>query len=143
MVRDNGTQNTLLSLFPTPEAIISSFSPSENSSLVEFENEEDISDDLDIEYGEDKPLVEETLSVAPKPQINFLIVGGAFAIEENAHTLANELRNEGYDPTLHFQSHNKLHLVALGEFTKEGEARRAMAKARKAGRTASWLKKLR
>ena len=59
------------------------------------------------------------------------------------YTLANELKVEGYNPTFHYQSHNKLHLVALGEFEKEDVARNAMAKARRSGRKASWLKKLR
>ena len=130
--------NTLLSLFPAPEVIISTFSPSENESLVFDEVEEE---ELNIEYVEPTPEVVE--APKPKAKINYLIVGGAFSIEENAHTLASELRSEGYTPTFHYQKHNKLHLVALGEFTKEQEARRAMAKARRAGRTASWLKKLR
>ena len=74
----------------------------------------------------------------PKVQINFLIVGGV-AIEENAHTLAAELDQKAtYNISF---SKSKLHLVALGEF-KEQEARKAMAKARRAGRTASWLKGL-
>ena len=131
---------TLLSLFPSPEAIISSFSPSESSALIDLESvtiEE--TDELNIDYVEET-VVEE---IIPTPQINFLIVGGAFAIEENAHTLADELRKEGYSPTFHYQKHNKLHLVALGEFTEEHEAREQMAKARKSGRKASWLKKLR
>ena len=138
LASDQQGSNTLLSLFPAPEVIISSFSPSEDESL-EFNDV--VEEELNIKYVEPKPAVVE--APQPKVQINFLIVGGAFAIEENAHTLAAELRSEGYTPTFHFQKHNKLHLVALGEFAKEQEARKAMAKARRAGRTASWLKKLR
>ena len=145
LATDNNSQSTLLSLFPSPEAIISSFSPSESSALVEFESVTvEVTDELNIDYIEETVAEEEVVvEIAPKPQINFLIVGGAFAIEENAHTLADELRKEGYTPTFHYQKHNKLHLVALGEFTEEHEAREQMAKARKSGRKASWLKKLR
>ncbi|MEZ7817315.1 MAG: SPOR domain-containing protein, partial [Flavobacteriales bacterium] len=75
-------------------------------------------------------------------QINFLIVGGAFSIEENAKSLAKTLRKEGYSPTQHYQSHNKLYLVALGEYESERIARADLAKARKSGRTATWLKGL-
>ena len=140
LATDNDSQSTLLSLFPSPEAIISSFSPSESSALIDLESvTTEVTDELNIDY------VEETVvaKITPTPKINFLIVGGAFAIEENAHTLADELRKEGYSPTFHYQKHNKLHLVALGEFTEELAAREEMAKARKAGRKASWLKKLR
>ena len=140
LATDNDSQSILLSLFPSPEAIISSFSPSESSALIDLESvTTEVTDELNIDY------VEETVvaKITPTPKINFLIVGGAFAIEENAHTLADELRKEGYSPTFHYQKHNKLHLVALGEFTEELAAREEMAKARKAGRKASWLKKLR
>ena len=140
LATDNDSQSILLSLFPSPEAIISSFSPSESSALIDLESvTTEVTDELNIDY------VEETVvaKITPTPKINFLIVGGAFAIEENAHTLADELRKEGYSPTFHYQKHNKLHLVALGEFTEELTAREEMAKARKAGRKASWLKKLR
>ena len=140
LATDNDSQSTLLSLFPSPVAIISSFSPSESSALIDLESvTTEVSDELNIHY------VEETVDtkITPTPKINFIIVGGAFAIEENAHTLADELRKEGYSPTFHYQKHNKLHLVALGEFTEELAAREEMEKARKAGRKASWLKKLR
>lgn len=139
LATDNDSKSTLLSLFPSPEAIISSFSPSESSVLIDLESvtiEE--TDELKIDYIEETAVEE----ITPTPQINFLIVGGAFAIEENAHSLAEELRKEGYFPTLHYQKHNKLYLVALGEFTEERTARVEMAKARKAGRMSSWLKKL-
>ncbi len=75
-------------------------------------------------------------------EVNFLIVGGAFSVEENAINLVSTLKKEGFNATLHFQNHNKLHLVALGEFETEVEARSALEKARKAGRKASWLKRL-
>ena len=140
LATDNDSQSTLLSLFPSPEAIISSFSPSESSALINLESvTTEETDELNIYYVEETVVAE----IIPTPKINFLIVGGAFAIEENAHTLADELRKEGYSPTFHYQKHNKLHLVALGEFTEERTARVEMSIARKAGRTASWLKKLR
>tara|TARA_B100000427_G_scaffold310730_1_gene300765 strand:+ start:1801 stop:2796 length:996 start_codon:yes stop_codon:yes gene_type:complete len=139
---DNGGSNTLLSLFPSPEVIRSSFSPSENNSEIVFVETEE--EELNIEYVTITHDTEEEKEVVVKNKVvNFLIVGGAFAIEENAHTLADELKSEGYSPTFHYQKHNKLHLVAIGEFEKEDEARREMAKARRSGRKASWLKKLR
>ena len=132
----------MLSLFPAPETIISTFSPSDDAQI--FESEEVITEEvLEIEYVDPAPkVVEEVIIEEVIPQVNFLIVGGAFSIEENAHTLASQLREEGYNPTFHYQSHNNLHLVALGEFESEVDARAAMAKARRSGRTASWLKRL-
>ena len=138
---DNGS-NTMLSLVPAPEIIISTFSPSDDAKI--FESEEMTTEEvLEIEYVDPAPeVVEERIIEEVIPQVNFLIVGGAFSIEENAQTLATHLREEGYNPTFHYQSHNNLHLVALGEFESEEDARAAMAKARRNGRTASWLKRL-
>ena len=45
---DNGGSNTLLSLFPSPEVIRSSFSPSENNSEIVFVETEE--EELNIEY---------------------------------------------------------------------------------------------
>lgn len=143
MVADPASSSTFMSLFPSPETIISNFSPSETTELIAPSSEEP---ELEIEYVEAVPVVEmEVVVEAPAPvarQINFLIIGGAFSIEANALTLAEELKSEGYTPTHHYQAYNGLHLVALGEFTYEQEARSAMAKARKKGRRAAWLKKL-
>ena len=153
MLTDPGSSNTLLSVFPSPhtDVVVSSFTPSDNTIPVISDNaSEEIDDALVINYAPDPipvappvaieiPVVEEP--VVPQ-QINFLIVGGAFSIEENAKSLAKTLRKEGYSPTQHYQSHNKLYLVALGEYESERTARADMAKARKSGRTATWLKGL-
>ena len=151
LATDNNNSGIMLSFFPEPEAIISTFSPSEGTELDDLiVGEEGEVNDLNIVYvdpapestNEPEPTPEPTPTPPPAPQINFLIVGGAFSIEENAQTLANELKKEGYEPSFHYQSHNNLHLVVLGEFEEEERARKAMAKARKNGRTASWLKRL-
>ena len=142
MVTDSNTSSTLMGLFPSPEVIISNFSPSESTELITVTEEEPA---IEIEYVEalaEQPVEQPIEVVVEQPQINFLIIGGAFSIEANAHTLAEELQSEGYAPTHHFQNHNGLHLVALGEFTGEQDARSAMAKARQKGRRAAWLKKL-
>lgn len=163
MLTDPVSSNTLMSVFPSlhTEVIVSSYTPSDNSIPVISDNAEEETDDalvinyapdpipvtppvpvevpVEIEVPVDVP-VEETPVVSK--QINFLIVGGAFSIQENAKSLANTLKKEGYSPTQHYQSHNKLYLVALGEYESERNARADMAKARKAGRTATWLKGL-
>ncbi len=150
----NGS-NTMLSLFPAPATIISSFTPSDDAKIFSPDDEE-LDAALEIDYADPSPEAE--TEIAPNksselqpekaiteevmPQVNFLIVGGAFSIEKNAQTLASQLREEGYNPTFHYQSHNNLHLVALGEFESEEDARLAMAKARRNGRKTSWLKRL-
>ena len=145
------SSSILLGFFPAPDAIISSFSPSEGSELETYITEVN-GEDLSIEYVEDPVVIEEEVveeaaapsasTVITRNKVNFLIISGAFSIETNAHTLAEQLRNEGYTPTFHYQNHNRLHLVAIGEFENESNARVAMAKARKSGRVASWLKRL-
>ena len=158
MLTEPESSNTLMSVFPSlhTDVIVSSFTPSDNTIPVISDNaSEEIDDALVINYAPDPipvappvaieipvveaPVVEEL--VVPQ-QINFLIVGGAFSIEENAKSLAKTLRKEGYSPTQHYQSHNKLYLVALGEYESERTARADLAKARKSGRKATWLKGL-
>lgn len=148
ILSDSSNSSTLLSVIPTfdTEAIVSTFMPSEGSALFNTSNEE-ITETIEIEYAteevdlllsENKVEEEETLAI----QMNFLIIGGAFSIEENALNLAETLKLEGFNPTHHYQNHNKLNLVALGEFETESSAREALKEARKKGRTASWLKRL-
>ena len=148
ILSDSSNSSTLLSVLPTfdTEAIVSTFMPSEGSALFNTSNEE-ITETIEIEYAteevdlllsENKEEEEETLAI----QMNFLIIGGAFSIEENALNLAETLKLEGFNPTHHYQNHNNLNLVALGEFETESSAREALKEARKKGRTASWLKRL-
>jgi hypothetical protein len=152
MLTEPESSNTLMSVFPSlhTDVIVSSFTPSDNSIPVISDNaSEEIDDALVINYAPDPiPVAPPVLAppvlappVVPQ-QINFLIVGGAFSIEENAKSLAKTLRKEGYSPTQHYQSHNKLYLVALGEYESERTARADLAKARKSGRKATWLKGL-
>ena len=143
LATDNNNSGIMLSFFPESDAIIATFSPSERTELDDLiVVEEGEENDLNIVYVDPSPTPEPTSTPPPAPKVNFLIVGGAFSIEENARTLAKELKQEGYEPSFHYQSHNNLHLVVLGEFEEEDRARNAMAKARMNGRTASWLKKL-
>ncbi|PCJ81981.1 MAG: hypothetical protein COA49_03180 [Bacteroidetes bacterium] len=154
MLTDTTPSTTLMSVLP-------SFSPSTGSLLYDTDDnnkEEELvinysSDDLEVVRTEDsKPADESTVDITletleakadqPLKEINFLIVGGAFSVKENALSLVATLKEEGYTPTLHFQKHNKLHLVALSEHETEQSARRGLSKARKSGRKATWLKKM-
>ena len=85
------------------------------------------------------PTPEPALTPAP---VRFLIVGGAFSVQENAQKLAGQLGSEGFDTSLHFQSHNQLTVVAMGGYAEEIEARTALAHARAKGHAKAWLKRL-
>lgn len=85
------------------------------------------------------PTPEPALTPAP---VRFLIVGGAFSVQENAQKLAGQLGSEGFDTSLHFQSHNQLTVVAMGGYAEETEARTALAQARAKGHAKAWLKRL-
>jgi hypothetical protein len=153
MLTEPEPSNTLMSVFPSlnTESIISSFTPSDGTTLISSNDAlDDIDNGLVINYEPDpiieapsltteKPIIAEV--TAPK-QINFMIVGGAFSKEKNAKKLAKTLLKEGYLPTQHFQSRNNLYLVALGEFETERAARIALTNARESGRISTWLKKL-
>ena len=91
--------------------------------------------------------------VAPEPQpkpvvkaavaeINFLIVGGAFGVPTNAEKLADSMKAEGFETSLHFQSHNQLTIVAMGGYATEEAARVALEEARAKGHQKAWLKRL-
>ncbi|MDB0024916.1 SPOR domain-containing protein [Flavobacteriales bacterium] len=89
------------------------------------------------------PAPEPTPEPAPAPApVRFLIVGGAFSVQENAQKLAGQLGSEGFDTSLHFQSHNQLTVVAMGGYAEETEARTALAQARAKGHAKAWLKRL-
>ena len=70
--------------------------------------------------------------------MNFLIIGGAFSIEKSTKFSFSVKKRDIIPPST--TKHNKLHLVALGEFVSEEDARFAMAKARKGRKP--WLKRL-
>ena len=79
--------------------------------------------------------------VAPAP-VNFLIVGGAFGVKENAEKLAASMEAEGFETSLHHQAHNGLTVVAMGGYATEEEAREALENARGRGHEKAWLKRL-
>jgi cell division septation protein DedD len=74
--------------------------------------------------------------------VKFQIVGGAFGVKANAEKLAASMRKEGFEATLHYQSHNGLTAVSMGGYTTESEAREALADARARGHQKAWLKRL-
>ena len=91
--------------------------------------------------------------VAPEPQpkpvvkpavaeVHFLIVGGAFGVPANAEKLALSMKAEGFETSLHFQSHNQLTIVAMGGYATEEAARVALEEARAKGHPKAWLKRL-
>jgi cell division septation protein DedD len=107
-----------------------------------------------------EPVVEEPTTpsaeapvVAPEPQpkptvkpavaeVNFLIVGGAFGVPKNAEKLAESMKSEGFETSLHFQNHNQLTIVAMGGYATEEAARFALEEARAKGHQKAWLKRL-
>lgn len=88
------------------------------------------------------PAVAPSVPAAAPAPVRFLIVGGAFSVQENAQKLAGQLGSEGFDTSLHFQSHNQLTVVAMGGYAEETEARTALAQARAKGHAKAWLKRL-
>lgn len=74
--------------------------------------------------------------------VKFQIVGGAFGVKANAEKLAASMRKEGFEATLHYQSHNGLTAVSMGGYATESEAREALADARARGHQKAWLKRL-
>ncbi|MEC7693685.1 MAG: SPOR domain-containing protein, partial [Bacteroidota bacterium] len=80
--------------------------------------------------------------VAKPAPVKFMIVGGAFGVQANAEKLASFMRSEGFDTSLHYQSHNGLTVVSMGGYATEAAARQALADARARGHEKAWLKRL-
>ena len=92
-----------------------------------------------------EPVVDEPTTPVVKPvvaEVNFLIVGGAFGVPTNAEKLAQSMKAEGFETSLHFQSHNQLTIVAMGGYATEEAARVALEEARAKGHPKAWLKRL-
>ena len=92
-----------------------------------------------------EPVVDEPTTPVVKPvvaEVNFLIVGGAFGVPTNAEKLAQSMKAEGFETSLHFQSHNQLTIVAMGGYATEEAARIALEEARTKGHPKAWLKRL-
>ena len=92
-----------------------------------------------------EPVVDEPTTSVVKPvvaEVHFLIVGGAFGVPANAEKLAQSMKAEGFETSLHFQSHNKLTIVAMGGYATEEAARDALEEARAKGHPKAWLKRL-
>ena len=92
-----------------------------------------------------EPVVEEPTKPVVKPvvaEVHFLIVGGAFGVPANAEKLAQSMKAEGFETSLHFQSHNQLTIVAMGGYATEEAARVALEEARAKGHQKAWLKRL-
>ena len=90
-----------------------------------------------VSHPQPKPAVKPAVA-----EVNFLIVGGAFGVPTNAERLAESMREEGFETSLHFQSHNKLTIVAMGGYATEEAARVALEEARLKGHLKAWLKRL-
>ena len=80
--------------------------------------------------------------VAKPAPVKFMIVGGAFGVQANAEKRASSMRSEGFDTSLHYQSHNGLTVVSMGGYATEAAARQALADARARGHEKAWLKRL-
>ena len=92
-----------------------------------------------------EPVVDEPTTSVVKPvvaEVHFLIVGGAFGVPANAEKLAQSMKAEGFETSLHFQSHNQLTIVAMGGYATEEAARDALEEARAKGHQKAWLKRL-
>ncbi len=80
-----------------------------------------------VSLQDDKTTVAKTKSIRIRSKGSFHIIGGAFAVPENAEKFAAKLIKLGYDAQI---IDRKLHLVSYGNFATRGEALEAMEKIR-------------
>lgn len=86
---------------------------------------------------EDKTAVKKTVNVKRQTSNRFHIIGGAFAVSENADKFCKKLLKQGYDATI---IDKKFRFVSYGGFTTRNEALQALEKIR-AVQSDAWLMK--
>ncbi len=90
------------------------------------------------------PAIADTTAVATRPVIavasdeRFHVVGGCFALPENADKKLNELKSKGY-PARQLAIRGRLHPVVYGSYATRNEALAAMAAIRQRDGAAAWL----
>lgn len=80
-----------------------------------------------VSLRDDKTAVAKTKSIRHKSNGHFHIIGGAFAISENADKFVVKLKKLGYDAQI---IDKKLHMVSYGSFSTREEALQALEKIR-------------
>jgi cell division septation protein DedD len=70
---------------------------------------------------------------------NFAVIIGAFRLEENAHKLIQELKDQGLEATVFDQSKSGLYRVAMGSFSKREEALQLLASIQSTRFKSAWL----
>lgn len=94
-------------------------------------------DAMGIEIGRPVP-AERPAPARMKQRSGYLVVAGAFGLPENAETFIRQLAADGL-PAFRAGRKGRLHLVALGSYASEREARAAMGELRARGRRSVWL----
>lgn len=79
-------------------------------------------------------------SLIKEEVMRFQLIGGAFAVKENADQFLAELRQKGH-PAISAGKKGNLFLVAYGTYATENEARSAMKAIKQSGITSVWLKR--
>jgi cell division protein FtsN len=79
-------------------------------------------------------------SLIKEEVMRFQLIGGAFAVKENADQFLADLRQKGY-PAVSAGKKGNLFLVAYGTYATENEARSAMKAIKQSGSSSVWLKR--
>jgi nucleoid DNA-binding protein len=79
------------------------------------------------------------VTTAPVASKGYEVIGGAFAVEENATNLVKELQAQGFDAYMAGKK-GPLHLVSFGNFASQKEATDALREIKSKGKSA-WIKR--
>ncbi len=82
--------------------------------------------------------VEEPSVITPA-EASFVVIIGAFRVEENAHNLVISMKDKGGQAVLYDRTKGGLYRVASGLFTNRDEALLALQQARLNGFPGAWL----
>ena len=93
---------------------------------------------LVVSLEEHKAPVAKTNEIKHRSKGNFHVIGGAFAVAENAEKLVVKLKKQGFDAKI---IDKKLHMVSYGSFSTREEALEAIEKIR-AVQSDVWLMKM-
>ena len=75
----------------------------------------------------------------PQKVMRFFVIGGCFALYDNAERLVKKLRRKGFDAQLVGKNKRNLHRVAYGGYETRREAKRELRKIKKEQIQSAWL----
>lgn len=135
----NGLYDNYASLFPTKEKALevrsSRNSSPESASVYKMHENRVATASIVPAFTETEKAVE----IQPVAKNVYFIITGAFGVQENAETLVNDLKSQGYDASIAGQNSNGLYRVSIQGYSNKELAMQKVEEFRLGGFPGAWL----